>query len=596
MAYTKQNFENGQILTAEQLNHMEQGIEDASSAVVDVFTNTLKVASAKNPDVIDNTFVHVSDEVIPREALLAGGAAKIVGLPDVEELEVQWTGEDVFVEPETVAMIMATTFSFPVAWIAFETTTLEGITMERGINFMHIIEGDSEVYVDSVTFNGYSFATRKIAPSLQHQSDWNQNDKTAPDYIKNKPFYDVKPWIPPVTLPEPGAERMEILSHMISSSATDKVCMIKENTKYVVNFNGTDYECESFTLSNFPGTVFLGNLHILVSGFEDNGLPFLLKSTIHASYEMIEVHVDDSLTSCTISIRLADEPTIKHLDPKYIKDMYYETEMFELLVDNVTLDFNSSPFIKSPAQFEVIEDKKYKIIWDGELYVCIAYPNDYGEPCIGNAELDGATGGNGEPFFVTTSGSNVYILAQDAPGEHTISVAEYRPEIHHIDNKYIKDMYGVEGEATFIGSLSFTATSANTMDFTLANAREGADAKLIDDLGRLVDKGEIVEVEINGAVGMMSVGQDRAYIQFSGALSGSLHRSNGSVWSATVNIPDVALTTGTTYTVNFYDARKRKLKTIDPKYLPPVVLTSPNGTKFNLTVSDDGTLSATPVS
>lgn len=31
MAYTKQNFENGQVLTAEQLNHMEQGIEDAEN-------------------------------------------------------------------------------------------------------------------------------------------------------------------------------------------------------------------------------------------------------------------------------------------------------------------------------------------------------------------------------------------------------------------------------------------------------------------------------------------------------------------------------------------------------------------------------------
>lgn len=132
---------------------------------------------------------------------------------------------------------------------------------------------------------------------------------SAPDWhdMTNKPFYDIEPWIPPVTLPEPGAERMKILGHMI-----------KENTKYVVNFNGTDYECESFTHSNFPGTVYLGNIHIVLP-IAGNDLPFLLMSNSNLDYEQIEVHLlDENATSCTISIRIADEPTTKRIDPKYL--------------------------------------------------------------------------------------------------------------------------------------------------------------------------------------------------------------------------------------------------------------------------------------
>lgn len=48
MAYAKQNFENGQVLTAEHLNHMEQGIVDAVSVTPQTLTDGQKAQAREN--------------------------------------------------------------------------------------------------------------------------------------------------------------------------------------------------------------------------------------------------------------------------------------------------------------------------------------------------------------------------------------------------------------------------------------------------------------------------------------------------------------------------------------------------------------------
>lgn len=298
MAYTKQNFENGQILTAEQLNHMEQGIaapdwnDMTNKPFTTVAGDTLTWnGNTEGLETFDGMY-KVADNVITMDMLSQGAIVTFNGQTAslADYLYDAGNGAIMF----DVGMFLSVDMDDPES----------GTTLSKGVYFAQGVSG--------LTINGYTgFVKEQIKPDalpdgIGAQPDWNQNSPDAPDYIKNKPFYDLEPWIPPVTLPEPGAERMEILGHMI-----------KENTKYVVNFNGTDYECESFTLSDFQGDVYLGNFHILVSGFEDNGLPFLLRSTIHVNYEMIEVRVDDSLTSCTISIRIASEPAVVPIPVKY---------------------------------------------------------------------------------------------------------------------------------------------------------------------------------------------------------------------------------------------------------------------------------------
>ena len=260
----------------------------------------------------------------------------------------------------------------------------------------------------------------------------------APDWddVTNKPFYDIEPWIPPVTLPEPGEEEMIIRNHMISASATDKVCWIKENTKYVVNFNGTDYECESFTHSNFPGTVYLGNIHIVLP-IAGNDLPFLLMSNSNLDYEQIEVHVDEGITSCTISIRLADEPTIKHLDPKYIKDMYYDYEIDELPLTETMLTDGSAELAEG---FMLIGGAKYKVSFNGQSFVCTAvdFSSLGGIIFLGNDNLMGNESSRTEPFCIVSSydTSSSTLIVSDTSA-YSCSIAVSRLEAQKIPQRFM---------------------------------------------------------------------------------------------------------------------------------------------------------------
>lgn len=61
---------------------------------------------------------------------------------------------------------------------------------EKGI---YLLSLPGEVVVTKLTIPGYTgFAQEKIAPSHLYQPDWNQNDETAADFIKNRPFYAEK--------------------------------------------------------------------------------------------------------------------------------------------------------------------------------------------------------------------------------------------------------------------------------------------------------------------------------------------------------------------------------------------------------------------
>ena len=64
------------------------------------------------------------------------------------------------------------------------------IATESGTYFLYIEE--SGAHISSLTIQDYTgFATNKIDPSYLYQSDWCQNDKNSPDYVKNRTHYTV---------------------------------------------------------------------------------------------------------------------------------------------------------------------------------------------------------------------------------------------------------------------------------------------------------------------------------------------------------------------------------------------------------------------
>lgn len=113
--------------------------------------------------------------------------------------------------------------------------------------------------------------------------------------------------------------------------------------------------------------------------------------------------------------------------------------------DNGSVEFVTGGFL--------LEDgKTYLVDWDGTKYTCVGMPaNVYGYDlvAVGNLELVGVSGGNGEPFVVgcvIEDGS--YAVAASTTGDHTFRILGEATVLKTIDPKYIKDMYYENVEET----------------------------------------------------------------------------------------------------------------------------------------------------
>ena len=140
------------------------------------------------------------------------------------------------------------------------------------------------------------------------QPDWNQNDDTQPDYVKNRPFYMGDP-VETVLVEEStvsfaaanGAYRGQLES---TFSAT-------VGETYKVYWDGIAYEC---TCVDFSGSTIIGNLSIAGVG-SDTGEPFLV---IVYNGKKIEIGTADTSASHTFSISIVS--SVVKIDGKYLPD------------------------------------------------------------------------------------------------------------------------------------------------------------------------------------------------------------------------------------------------------------------------------------
>lgn len=106
-------------------------------------------------------------------------------------------------------------------------------------------------------------AAKQIAANLVGaRADWNQNDPTAKDYIKNRPCY---------TEEIEGMILEETTFTEISENFTFTPKEIMAGRVYSVEWNGVKYDCTSFEVD---GYILIGNMQIL--GGENTGEPFLI--------------------------------------------------------------------------------------------------------------------------------------------------------------------------------------------------------------------------------------------------------------------------------------------------------------------------------
>lgn len=85
-------------------------------------------------------------------------------------------------------------------------------------------------------------------------------------------------------------------------------------------------------------------------------------------------------------------------------------------------------------EFQLVEGKTYKVVFNGVVYECVAYTSPNGEVVIGNLSRTGiGTGGNNEPFCLRD-----YNLHAQA-GTYTVSVSEVQKNIVTLSEDFIPD-------------------------------------------------------------------------------------------------------------------------------------------------------------
>ena len=139
------------------------------------------------------------------------------------------------------------------------------------------------------------------------QPDWNQNDSTAADYVKNRPFYTGDPvetvLVEESTVPfkDDGGKYSGQLESTFSATVGET---------YKVSWDGTTYECACV---DFSGVTGIGNLSIMGVG-SDTGEPFIMAVNNGIA---LAFYTADTAPSHTISISGGAAQVVK-IDEKYL--------------------------------------------------------------------------------------------------------------------------------------------------------------------------------------------------------------------------------------------------------------------------------------
>ena len=173
------------------------------------------------------------------------------------------------------------------------------------------------------------------------QSDWNQNDTTAKDYIKNRICYTkdaTETIVLNSTLPftDTSSSGLTVFSYQDTSSNIK----FNEGTTYTVNFDTTSYTCIAFTDDRLSNAVILGNLGIAGMSSATNE-PFAIITDNKGDNGL---QIVTNLTGTSHNVKIAESHTeIVKLDKKYIPDdIFINIEN----IDNKVEDFiNNAQFL-----------------------------------------------------------------------------------------------------------------------------------------------------------------------------------------------------------------------------------------------------------
>ena len=346
---------------------------------------------------------------------------------------------------------------------------------EQTIYFVKNDSSSSNNHYDEYVWISTSNAFEKIGSTQidgsATQPDWNQNDATQPDYIKNRPFYTGDP-VETVFVEESTLTFEERDGGLYVGGFESTFLPIVGET-YKVSWDGTVHEC---TCKDFNGLPAIGNLSIPGFG-SDSGEPFII--VLEDIRPIIMIATTDTSASHTISISGIAIPVVK-IDPKYIRDMYYTADPVEtVFVEESVVTFEDSGegpyFAIFRSTFVPTVGETYKVSWDGSVYesTCLELRTGL---AIGNLSIKGEGSDTGEPFLIGIfNAGRMNIVTQNTSSSHTISISGWTTQVVKIDEKYLPDTVATKSDVEAVESIANNAQStANNAQSTANNAQSTA--------------------------------------------------------------------------------------------------------------------------
>ena len=299
------------------------------------------------------------------------------------------------------------------------------------------------------------------------QPDWNQNDETQPDYVKNRPFYTGNPvetvLVEESTVTFSFSEKSGVYMGELKSTFSATV-----GETYKVSWDGAAYECACV---DFFGETVIGNLSIAGEG-SDTGEPFIM---VVYNGRGIAIGTADTSASHTFSICVF-APEVVKIDPKYIRDMYYTGDPVETVMlpeTTITIEAKRENLISRSFPYSFELGKTYVITFDGVDTEYTAYEAE-GRVCVGY-DYSSAAGGSG--YIIMASNGAIILVTLDTSlnGSHTIAIKGYTQEIIKIDEKYLPDNVATKADVEAVQTTAYNAqTTANNAKTTASNAQTKA--------------------------------------------------------------------------------------------------------------------------
>ena len=280
------------------------------------------------------------------------------------------------------------------------------------------------------------------------QSDWNQTDENAADFIKNKPF---------------GEEIVEVyngdgseLEHSTSGGnyslyEGSPLFDVEVGKTYIVNCNGAEYTCIAYDVAGIYKCI--GDASIMLDLRCGDKVPFFIDN-VSVDGDFQGIYVLDSVEQPALNIKKID---IKQIEPQYVQEMYYDNGFVDkILLGEQVVNFmaedigvNGNTVYYAPYFYIVFsEGHKYVVDFDGIQYeaTCAQYEN---VAYIGNIGLlyESAEANENYPFLIVCENGFISAIVTSSSDEtHTVKVAEKVHDIKQINEKYLSIMKSSQSE------------------------------------------------------------------------------------------------------------------------------------------------------